>query len=368
MRYFFCTGEASGERSATLLAGAIARIETGAQFEGIGGEQMREAGFTLWTHTRGWGGMGPIEALAKIPKLYAVMWLTALRLRRRPPDLIVLVDFGAFNLRLAKSLRMLGYAGPILYFFPPGAWLDKPTQAGLVARLATPLVAFEHQRDFYRSQDLAVHYFGHPLAPAYALRPPRATPPADGGSVAILPGSRAGELRFHLPVLLDAFALVQRTRPNVRARIGAADEGAQVLIEAALRGRDASHISIVRGARAAVEDADAAWIASGTAVLEAALTGVPTVALYILSAAQARIARRVYHGDSITIPNLVLHRRVIPELWQEAATPEALANVMQTLLHNPHEQYVQLQDLRAALGPADALAKAAEFSVSLAGG
>nr|MDQ6930535.1 hypothetical protein [Candidatus Eremiobacteraeota bacterium] len=307
MRYFFSTGEASGEASATLLARAIAQVDAGARFEGIGGERMRAAGFALWTDTRGWGGMGPLEAIAKIPKLYAIMWSTALRLRRRPPGLVVLVDFGAFNLRLAKTLRMLGYVGPVLYFFPPGAWLDKPAQAGLVARLATPLVAFEHQRDFYRARNLAVQYFGHPLAPAYTMRAQRVAPPTDGGTVALLPGSRAGELRFHLPVLLDAFALLQRSRPNARARIGAADAGAQTLIEEALRGRDALHVSIVRGAQTALLDADAAWIASGTAVLEAALLGVPSIALYILSAAQARIARRVYHGDYITIPNLVLH-------------------------------------------------------------
>ncbi|MDQ6931314.1 MAG: lipid-A-disaccharide synthase, partial [Candidatus Eremiobacteraeota bacterium] len=114
--------------------------------------------------------------------------------------------------------------------------------------------------------------------------------------------------------------------------------------------------------------ADAAWIASGTAVLEAALLGVPSIALYILSAAQARIARRVYHGDYITIPNLVLHERVIPELWQEAATPAALATQMQALLQNPSEQYTQLLNLRAALGPGDALGKGAEFAVSLARG
>lgn len=349
-----------------MLAGAIAICDSQATFEGIGGERMASFGFRLWTHTRGWGGMGPIEALAKIPKLYTTMWLTAMRLRRRPVDLVVLVDFGAFNLRLAKSLRILGYRGPVLNFFPPGAWLDKPSQAQTVASVSTPLVAFEHQRDFYLSQGLPVHYFGHPLAPAYALRPPRPAPPVDGGTIAILPGSREGELRNHLPALLDAYAIVKRSRPHARAIFGAADSSAQERIVEAVAQRAVQDASIVVSANGALAQADAAWIASGTAVMEASLTGVPAIALYILSQAQARIARRVYHGEYITIPNLVLHKRVIPELLQEAATPRALASAMEALLADPQSQYTQLLDLRAALGQPDSLDRCAAFAASLA--
>ena len=366
MRYFFSTGEASGEMSATLLARALAQIDPDAAFEGIGGDRMLDAGFTVQTHTRGWGSMGPIEALAKIPKLYTVMWRTALRLRMKPPALVVLVDFGAFNVRLAKSMRMLGYRRPILYFFPPGAWLDKPAQASLVARLSTPLVAFEHQRNFYRSLGLDVHYFGHPLASAYQLRPARPAPRKNGGTVAILPGSRAGELRFHLPVVLDALALLKQTRPQLEAVIGAADATAHMLIGRALAQRNVQGVQIVRSAAGALADADAAWIASGTAVLEAALTGIPAVAFYILSQAQARIARRVYRGDYITLPNLVLHARVVPELLQEAATAQALAAHMEMLLRDPSAQYARLQDVRGALGSPEALAQSAALAMGLA--
>lgn len=366
MRYFFSTGEASAETSAVLLARAISARDAAASFEGIGGERMRAAGFTVRTDTRGWSSMGPLQALAKIPKLYATMWRTAFALARAKFDLIVLVDFGAFHLRLAKSLRMLGYKKPVLYFFPPGAWLDNPKQARAVARLTVPLVAFEHQRDFYRGLGLPVHYFGHPLAHAYALRPPRAAPPPDGGTIALLPGSRAGELQFHMPRLLDALALLRRTRPALRAVAGAADAQAQSTIERALAERGEHGVRVVRSADAALKDADAAWIASGTAVLEAALCGVPAVALYVLSPAQARIAKRVYRGTFVTIPNLVLERAVIPELLQDAATPERLAQALESILRDPQAQYAELLHLRDALGPPDALERCAEFATSLA--
>lgn len=366
MRYFYSTGEASGEMSATLLAQAIAAHDRQALFAGIGSERMRAAGFDVRTETRGWSSMGPLEALAKIPKLYTTMWKTAFDLARGNTDLVVLVDFGAFNLRLAKSLRMLGYKKPILYFFPPGAWLDKPKQARAVAELSTPLVAFEHQRDFYHALGLPVHFFGHPLAPAYELRPQREAPPVDGGAIALLPGSREGELRYHLPALLDALQILRARRPNVTATIGAADAAAQGSIEAALAPRGMRDVQVVRSARVALENADAAWIASGTAVLEAALCGVPTVALYILSQAQARIARRVYSGPYVTIPNLVLKKGVIPELLQENATPERLADALDGVLRDPQRQYREFLRLREALGPADALDRCAQFAIGLA--
>ena len=352
--------------SAVLLSQAIARIDADAVFEGTGGERMRAAGIRVRTDTRGWGSMGLLEALSRVPKLYTNMWLTALHLARARYDLVVVVDFGAYHLRLIKSLRMLGYKKPVLYFFPPGAWLDNPKTANAVAAMSVPLVAFEHQRDFYRRLGLPVHYFGHPLTSAYDLRPPRATPQAGAGTVALLPGSREAELRYHLPVLLDAFAKLRASRPHLRGVIGAADDAAESRIRSALTQRKLEDLAIVRSARGAFEDADAAWIASGTAVLEAALCGVPSVALYILSAAQARIARRVYRGEYITIPNLILKKAVIPELLQENATAENLASAMDGVLSHPAGQYAELQQLRSALGPSGALQACAAFAADLA--
>ncbi|MFN2460599.1 MAG: hypothetical protein ABR591_07930, partial [Candidatus Velthaea sp.] len=152
MRVFFSTGEASGELLATELFEAMRLREPMISAEGIGDARMAGAGVLLWHRTRGWASMGPIDAVRKIPRLLAVMLATAARLARRPPDLVVLVDFGAFNLRLARTLRRLGARVPILYYFPPAAWLDNVKRARAVAALSDPLTAFTHQRDFYRSR------------------------------------------------------------------------------------------------------------------------------------------------------------------------------------------------------------------------
>jgi lipid-A-disaccharide synthase len=184
----------------------------------------------------------------------------------------------------------------------------------------------------------------------------------------MLPGSRGTELRQHVPALLNAYQQLKLRRPHLGVIAGAADERAERMIrEAAIR-RGMTDLQIVRGTRQTIAQADAAWVASGTAVLECALSGVPAVALYIVSRSVARHARRVYSGRFVTIPNLVLQREVIPELLQEDATPAALARAMDDLLRDPQRQYAQFAQLREALGPSDALERCAAYAVQLAKG
>lgn len=370
MRVFFSTGEPSGEYQAVELAKAMQRLHPEPlRLEGMGSELMRAAGFELWFDTRGWASMGPLEAIGKIPRLLLVMLLTAARLRLRPPDAVVMVDFGAFNLRFARQLRRIGYRGPVVYYIPPGAWLDRAVQAKLVAKATKPLTVFAHQRDFYAKLGLPVAFYGHPLAELIVEREPRPTPPADGGLVAILPGSRRAEIDRHMPPLLSAAQALLIERPALRFVFGAAHAEARASIEAQLNRFPSLRAQIVTGAQAALQNADAAWIASGTAVLEAALLGVPSVLLYITSDAQARMARRMYArigGRWIGLPNLVLSRGVIPELWQEEATGATLADAMRRILLEPGAQLRELAALRTALGPSNALEQCARFVLDAA--
>jgi len=174
-------------------------------------------------------------------------------------------------------------------------------------------------------------------------------------------------LRMHLPVLLAAFRELKAQRPNLRGIAGAADAQSEHTLRKAFARMHFVEASVVRGVRAALADADAAWVASGTAVLECALSGVPAVALYIITRSLVAHARRVYSGRFITIPNLVLQREVIPELLQERATPHALAAHMDAVLREPAHQYEEFSQLREALGPPDALERCAAYIFSMAG-
>jgi len=336
------------------------------QVDGIGGERLANAGVTVVQSNAGWASMGPIDALAKIPRLLAIGTRIAAYLRRVRYDLIIVVDFGAFNLRTISVARAFGVATPILYYFPPGAWFDNPKRARNVAAVSDPLTAFAHQRDFYRSLGLPIGWVGHPLVSTVAPRAPRPPAPRDGGVVALLPGSRASELERHVPRILDAFAILRHRRPAATAVISAADAAAAAAIRHDLSLRSPMPVTIVESAAEAFAACDAAAVASGTAVLESALTAVPTVAFYVLSEAQARIARRVYHRPFVTLPNLVLDEPLVPELMQEAATPMALADALDAALDAPDVQAAGFRRLREALGPPDSLDRCARFALSLA--
>jgi lipid-A-disaccharide synthase len=311
--------------------------------------------------------MGPLAAMAKVLPLWITMWRHALKLRSHPPDVVVLVYFGVFNLRLAKTLRLLRCRAPIVYYFPPGAWFDRYKQAHAVAQYTRPLTVFRHQRDYYRWLGLDIAFFGHPLVSMIAPRAPGERPAPEGGCVALLPGSRRDEIRRHLAPLLDAFALLRSRRPALRGVIGAAHSDAEAFIGQTLRDRkhDGALVT-VRGSAAALESADAAWIASGTAVLEAALREVPTVALYVVAPAEVELGRRIWHGPYITLPNMLLGRELVPELLQDDANPERLAAELEALLKDPSSQVAGMREIRALLGPPDALQRCAQYVIDVA--
>jgi lipid-A-disaccharide synthase len=350
------------------LATAMRDLVPGIAFTGIGGERMAAAGVALSARTTGWGAMGPLEAARTVPRMVAVWLRHVVWFVRAPWDLIVLIDFGAVHVRMAKLLRALGYRRPILYLLPPGVFLDIERQARAVAAVAMPLTAFERQRDFYRSLGLEIAYFGHPLGSLVFAREPRPPAPPLGGTIALLPGSRRAELEYHLPALFAACALVRERRPEAAFVVSAADAEADARIDRHLQlARETlPNVRVVRGARAALDVADAAWIASGTAVLEAALREVPCAALYIVAPAQAVIGRRMYRGRYITLPNILLDREVVPEFVQEDATPERLAAALEALLADPAPQLRGLREVRARLGDPDALRKCAAFAIAAA--
>jgi lipid-A-disaccharide synthase len=368
VKYFVSTGEPSGEAAAVALAQKIRAYDPQAEFEGIGAAAMRAAGFTLWRDHTGWASMGPAAAIPRIPKLLYAMLRTAYHIDACKPDLVILVDFGVFNLRLARQLRRMGYQGAILDLFPPGTWLDNEEKARQVSAAAYPVTAFAHQYEFYKSLGCRIEFFGHPLASRYPPRPPRPSPPSDGGTVAMLPGSRGGELRRHLPVLAAAFRALRQRRPRLAGVFGAANERARRAIAQTIAGERLEGVEIAAGATAALERADGAWVCSGTAVLETALLDVPAVAIYVIPRGLIWYGLRMIKHRFITLPNLVLGREVVPELLQERATPERLAAVLDELMNDPSRQRADYAEVRAALGPTDALERCAAYAVELAKG
>jgi lipid-A-disaccharide synthase len=365
---FFIAGEASGDLQASLVAQAARKKRPGLQMAAIGGDRLRALPMPIVYDSSELASIGPISVLPRIPILYGILrWLDVM-LRKRPSRLIMPVDAGAFNVRLITRLRASGYRAPILYYFPPGAWLDNPNQARAVASAALALTPFEHQRDFYRSLGLPVEFFGHPLVSVIASRPAQALRPTP--LIAVLPGSRREETARHLPILAQAARDLGRHVATTFVAVAASERREQQIRSLWARAGGPGDMKISReDTSTVVRRADLAWVASGTAVLETALVGVPQVVFYVVSPAQARVAlRRLPKAllSSIALPNLVMQRPIVPELLQDAFTPARLIEQTLRLLDQDAERErmrADYEELRAALGPPDSLDRIAAFIV-----
>ncbi len=372
MRYdpadiFFVAGEASGDLQASLLARAARDLRPDLHMAAIGGDRLKESDVSIVYDSSELASIGPISVIPRIPLLYYILrWLDA-SLRKRPSRLLVTVDAGAFNLRLIGRLRAGGYRQPIVYYFPPGAWLDDATQARRVADHTVALTPFAHQRDFYRGLGLPVEYFGHPLVSVIATRPPRAL--GLRPLIAVLPGSRREETARHLPVLAQAAAQLAKTTSPTFVAVASSDKRASQIATLWERSGGPAVTIVRESAVAVLGRADLAWVASGTAVLEAALVGVPQIMFYVVSQAQYRVAQRRLTPKlltSIALPNLVLDRTIVPELLQDEFDAARLTELSVKLLDHDSERERMLAgylDLRSALGPPDSLQRIAAFVV-----
>lgn len=312
--------------------------------------------------------IGPLSVIPRIPLLYGILRWLDVSMRRRPPGLYVAVDAGAFNLRLIRRLRQAGYRPPIVYYFPPGAWLDDATQARTVAETTRGLTPFAHQRDFYRGLGLPIEHFGHPLVSVIAPR----TQPAIRAQpvIAVLPGSRAEEAMRHTAILARTASDLARTVTARFVAVAATERRAAQIRALWERAGGPPGLAISHeDATSVLADVDLAWVASGTAVLEAALVGVPQVVFYVVSPFQFRLAKRWLPPSllsSIALPNLVMRRRIVPELLQDDFTPPRLREETLALLEQDdarERMRVGYEELRVALGPPDSLERNAAYIV-----
>ena len=325
---------ACGEPSGDLYAGALARalrdLDPAVRITGLGGDHLREAGADLVADYRGLSVTGLVEALRVLPKAWATHRAMVARARREPPDALVVIDFPDFNFRLAGSLRQLGV--PIVYYVCPQVWAWRPGRLKVLERLVDrALVIFPFEADIYRQAGIPVEFVGHPLLELVPPSPDRASLAAewklDAASpiVALLPGSRPNEVRGTLETMALAV-------PLIASRVS----GAQFVVARApnLPGELFGPIRSVAGSRIAevpgraddvLSAADVVVTASGTATVQTAIHERPMVIVYRVSPLTYRIGRRFVNVDTFGMANLVAGRRIVPELIQDAFTPEAVA-------------------------------------------
>ncbi len=361
-------GEISGDMHAAGLLRALRPLWPGLDVFGIGGEALREQGADLLYDVNDMAVFGLPEALRRLPFFRRAFRDLLREVDKRKPSVALLVDYGGFNLRLARELKRRGIR--VIYFISPQVWASRPGRIPVMAEVIDRLlVIFPFEPEVFAGTRLKVNYVGHPLVDeAEAVL---AAPAADlswqgAPRIALLPGSRRQEIDRILPVLWQAAARIEGLHPAVSFRIAAPNAETARHIEAKLaQGTLGPTNWAVQTAqtRQILRQADAAFVASGTATVEAALLRCPMVVTYRTSPFMYLLGKRLVRVPYIGMVNLIAGRELCPERIQDQATPQSLAAAMLPLLGDTEERHRTIDGLASIaekLGPPGAYARAAE--------
>ncbi|MBZ5639277.1 MAG: lipid-A-disaccharide synthase [Acidobacteriia bacterium] len=360
LRIMISAGEASGDRLGAGLARALRRLAPGVELLGMGGDEMASSGVRIVQHLSEVSVVGIVEVLKHLPALRRAMARLTEAIERERPDLVVPVDFPDFNLRLAGRASRAGL--PVVYFVSPSVWAWRRGRLRAIrARIRRMLVLFPFEARFYEDAGVPVTFVGHPAVEAAAAAKGsreeilvRAGLDPGARILALLPGSRPGEVDRLFPVMLEAAALLLRDRRDLRVVVPRAATVPRESLEAFARVAGLDGVRIHDGDYPAILSACAAGaVASGTATLEAALAGLPMVVVYRLNPATYLLARLLVRVPHIALPNLVLGRGVVPELIQGRCTAEAIAEALRRYLEDPAfsaRARSALRDVRDRLG------------------
>lgn len=306
----------------------------------MGGDEMAEAGVRLVQHASEVAVVGFVEVIKHLPTIRRAMGRLEAALSAERPDLVVPIDFPDFNLRLAARAKAAGV--PVVYYVSPQVWAWRRgrvrTIRALVRRM---LVLFPFETAFYAAEGVPATFVGHPAAAsreraARAELLPRLGLDPGRPVVALLPGSRVGEAGRLFPLLLEAAGRLAATHPSVQFVVPRARTIPVGVLEGLSARSGVPGVIIRDGAYPGVlEVADAGAVASGTATLDAAMAGLPFVAVYRMQPLSFLIARWLVRVDHIALPNLVAGGRLVPELVQDACTPGAVAEALRGLLDDP---------------------------------
>ncbi len=336
-RVMIVAGEASGELHGAGLVRAALAIDPSPTFFGMGGPLMRRAGVDTLVDARDMAVVGLVEVLAHFPTILRAFLKLKECLRKAPPDILVLIDYPDFNLRLAAVARKAGVK--VLYYISPQVWAWRSGRVKKIARLVDRMaVVFPFEVPFYEKEGVAVSFVGHPLVDA--VRPemgPKEARRAFGldansRTVGLFPGSRTQEIRAHLPTIIEAARILKNRFPDLRFILPLASSLSRDDIEPFLHASVLDVIVVEGKSHDVIQVCDAIITVSGTVTLEIALLGVPMVIIYKVSPLTYFVGKRLIRVAHIGLCNIVASNRVVKELLQHEANPESIAEEIGRIL------------------------------------
>jgi len=370
MRIFISTGEVSGDLQGALLIEGLKRQAKAMGIElelvALGGDRMAAAGATLLGNTEGIGSVGLLEALPFILPTLQIQRRAKQYLRDNPPDLIVLIDYAGPNGEIGKYVRQHLPQVPMLYYIAPQYWVwsAPPTLASRIVKVTDLekilqvmdrlLAIFPEEARFFEKRGVDVCWVGHPLLDRMQKAPSREASRASLGiqpdqlAISLFPVSRRQEVRYLFPVLFEAMGQLQEKLPQVHFLIPLSLPAYRQPIEAQLE-RHGIKATILEGRSLEVmAAADLAIAKSGTVNLEIALMEIPQLVLYRVNPITLWLARKLFKFATpfLSPANLVVMEPIVPELFQENATPERILQESLDLLLNSERRQEMLKNYR----------------------
>lgn len=370
LRIALVAGEASGDILGAGLMRALKAQHPAVEFIGVGGPLMQAEGLTSYFPMERLSVMGLVEVLGRLRELLARRKLLIKTLIEEKPDVFIGIDAPDFTLNIELKLRQAGIK--TVHYVSPSVWAWRQKRVLKIREgcdLMLTLLPFEAR--FYEEKGVPVRFVGHTLADAIPLQADRAAARAelglpDGPLVALMPGSRGGEVGRLGALFFDAAERLQAQKPGIRFVLPCASLQRRAQIETLLEGRNLPLTLLDGQSHLALAACDAVLIASGTATLEALLYKRPMVVAYRLAPLTFWILKRMVKSPYISLPNLLAQRLLVPELLQDDATPEALAQTLLPLIEGGEEQTRGFDDIHRTLRR-DASNQAADAVLTLIG-
>lgn len=338
-------GEASGDILGAGLIRSLRARYPRARFVGIGGEEMEAAGFHSLVPMERLSVMGLVEVLGRIRELFSIRGRLMEYFLTTPPDVVIGIDSPDFTLGVERRCRDAGI--PTAHYVSPSVWAWRQKRIFKIAKSVNlMLTLFPFEARFYEEHDVPVTFVGHPLADRIPMEPDTRAARRDLGLnedqpvLAILPGSRGGEVERLGSLFLSAAREIQSSRPDLQLVIPCVNRDREKQVRGLVEALDvALPVTIVRGrSREVMAAADVVLLASGTATLEAMLLKKPMVVGYRLSNFSYALVSRLVKVPHVALPNLLAGKPLVPELLQDDATPETLGAAVLERLENREER------------------------------
>lgn len=360
MRIVLSAGEQSGDVLAAALAERLFALRPEAEISGVGGRKLAVSGAQIVSDSSTWGAMGLVQSLRIVPEAFAGRERLKRHLASGPPGLFVPIDFGFMNIHVAKFAKARGWK--VLYFSPPGSWRKDRQGADLPECTDAIVTPFSWSAEILQRMGARAYWFGHPIKELVARRRSEA---GERTTIAVLPGSRRGEVESLAPILAEALST-----SSLPSEVAVASNIDADWLQHRWR-CEAYHPKLILGDTVSVlSRARAGVVCSGTATLEAALCRCPQVVVYRVGLSVVIEARILgVRPRFISQPNILLERDAVPELMQDKVNPENIRRHLEPLLEEGPARAAQLaayDEIDAILGGDDAITRTAELAVELA--